>query len=183
MAAATFSSSSPPISPIMHESIGFGIVFKEGKKLDKGGAGDHVSADADAGALTDTGVGHHEYRFIAVGGASRHNSHVSGEEYAVSHKSGLALAGGDDAEGVGADYGGTVIFADVVNVKHILNGNVLGKVITSLRPALIASMALCFVNLAGTKMTGGVCAGLFHGFLNGVEHREHREPPVRPFRG
>ena len=83
---------------------------------------------------------------------------------------------------LGADYGGAVIFADVINVKHILNGTCSAMVITSLRPALIASMALCFVNLAGTKMTVAF-APVFSTASLTVLNTERREPPVRPFGG
>jgi hypothetical protein len=62
-----------------------------------------VAADADAGALAQTGLGGLIDRLIGQGAGAGHDADLAGQVDVAGHDAHLAGAGGDHARAVGAD--------------------------------------------------------------------------------
>lgn len=105
----------------------FGVFFKHAEGVDESGADDRVSADADAGGLSEVVLGEFPGDFVCEGARAGDHSDRAFLENVTGHDAHLALIGSDDSGAVSAEEDRFAVgFNFVDGAHHVVDGNPFG---------------------------------------------------------
>src|SRR3972149_12308724 len=118
------------------DGAGAGVLLEELQYGDEVGAVHGVSADADAGRLSEAEPGELVDRLVGEGPAAGYHADVAGLVYVAGHDAYLALSGGDDARAVGAHEPGVHALHEPPHPDHVEDRYALGDADDELYPGV-----------------------------------------------
>src|SRR5690606_23227617 len=101
------------------DRFGLRVFLEQLEDVDEVGTRDRVTADADAGGLTETGVSGLLHGFIGQGAGTRHDAYLARQVDVTRHDADLALAGSDHTRAVRADQAYAQLVALDLGFEHV----------------------------------------------------------------
>ncbi|KAF1856457.1 hypothetical protein Lal_00048580, partial [Lupinus albus] len=154
------------------DRFGLRVFLEQLQDVDEVGARDRVATDAHAGGLAEAGVGGLLHGFIGQGAGTRHDAYLARQVDVTRHDADLALAGSDHARAVRADQAYAQLVALDLGFQHVDGRDAFGDADDQLDAAESRFEDGILAERSRNVDHRCVGAGGFHGFLDGVEHRQ-----------
>ena len=165
------------------DGLGFLVASEEGQAVDEVGAGDGVTADADAGRLPEPRSAGLAHRLVGQRARARDDADPAAPVDVARHDADLALVRRDDAGAVGADQACDGACERALDPHHVEHRNALGD--ADHQRDLGGDGLEDRVRREGRRHVDhrGVGAGRIARLRHGVEHRTGRDEVSPPLPG
>ena len=155
-----------------HDRFGLRVFLEQLQDVDEVGAWDRVTADADAGGLTETGVSGLLNSFVSQGAGTRHDAYFAWQVDVARHDADFALARSDHAWAVRADQDHAQLVALDLGFEHVDGRDAFGDADDQLDAAHGRFKDRVLAERSRNVDHAGGGASLLNCFTHGVEHRQ-----------
>ncbi len=152
------------------DRFGLRVFLEQLQDIDEVRARDRVTADTNAGGLTETGVSGLLHSFVSQGAGTRHDAYLAWQVNVTWHDADLALARSDDAWAVRTDQDHTQLVALDLGFQHVDGRDAFGDANDQLDAAERCFKDGVLAERSRNVDNAGSSASGFYGFFNSVEH-------------